>query len=50
MKGDDHKIDTVQTPKRFDGRLPLPRKIRKTFTDSIPNKESDGIILLTTGF
>ena len=38
MKVDDPKIDTAQTPKRFDGRLALPEKIRKTFTASIPNK------------
>ena len=38
MKGDDPEIDTAQTPKRLDGRLALLEKIRKTFTDSIPNK------------
>ena len=38
MKGDDHYIDTAQTPKRFDWRLALLGKILKTFTDSIPNK------------
>ena len=37
MKGDDPGIDTAQTPKRFNGRLALQGKIRKTFTDSIPN-------------
>ena len=37
MKGGDPKIDTAQTPKRFDWRLALLGKIRKTFTDSIPN-------------
>ena len=36
-KGDDPKIDTSQTPKRLDGHLTLLEKIRKTFTDSIPN-------------
>ena len=39
MKGDDPEIDTAPTPKRFDGRLALLEKIRKTFTDSIPNKK-----------
>ena len=38
MKDDDPEIDTAQTPKQFDGRLALLEKIRKTFTDSIPNK------------
>ena len=38
MKGDDPEIDTAQTPKRFDRRLALQEKIRKTFADSIPNK------------
>ena len=38
MKGDDPEIDTAQTQKRFNGRLALLEKIRKTFTDSIPNK------------
>ena len=38
MKGDDPEIDTAQTPKRFDRRLALLGKTRKTFTDSIPNK------------
>ena len=38
MKGDDAEIDTAQTPKRFDRRLALLGKTRKTFTDSIPNK------------
>ena len=37
-KGDDPEIDTAQTPKRFDGRLALQEKIRKTFADSSPNK------------
>ena len=37
MKGDDLEIDTMQTPKRLDGRLALLEKIRKSFTDSIPN-------------
>ena len=32
------KDDTAQTPKRFDWRLALLGKIRKTFTVSIPNK------------
>ena len=39
MKGDDPEIDTAQTPKRLDGRLALVEKIRKTFTQSIPNKQ-----------
>ena len=39
MKGDDPEIDTAQTPKRLKGRLALLEKIRKTFTDSIPNKK-----------
>ena len=39
MKGDDPEIHTAQTPKRFDRRLALLEKIRKTFTDSIPNKQ-----------
>ena len=43
MKGDDPEIDTVQTPKRFNGRLTFREKIRKTFADSIPNN-SDGLI------
>ena len=43
MKGDDPEIDTMQTPKRFDKRLAHPENIRKTFTDSIPNKEDTGI-------
>ena len=38
MKDDDQEIDTAQTPKRLIGRLALLEKIRKTFTDSIPNK------------
>ena len=38
MKGNDHEIDTAQTPKRFDRRLALEEKIRKTFTGCIPNK------------
>ena len=38
MKGDDPEIDTAQTPKRFDERLAPLERIRKTFTDSIPNK------------
>ena len=37
MKGDDPEIDTAQTPKRFERRLALLGKTRKTFTDSIPN-------------
>ena len=37
MKGDDPEIDTAQTPKRFDECLAVQEKIRKTFTDSIPN-------------
>ena len=41
MKGDDPEIDTVQTPKRFHGRLSLLEKTLKTFTDSIPNKISN---------
>ena len=40
MKGDDPEIDFAQTPKRFDRRLALLGKTRKTFTDSIPNKLS----------
>ena len=40
MKGDDPEIDTAQTPKRFDECLAVQEKIRKTFTDSIPNKFS----------
>ena len=39
IKGDDPEIDTAPTPKCFDGRLALLEKIRKTFTDSIPNKD-----------
>ena len=31
MNGDDHQIDTAQTPKRFDWRLTLQGKIQKTF-------------------
>ena len=42
MKGDDPEIDTAQTPKRFDRRLALLGKTRKTFTDSIPNKREFG--------
>ena len=42
MKGDDPEIDTAQTPKRFDRRLALLGKTRKTFTDSIPNKNGFG--------
>ena len=38
MRCDDPEIDTAQIPKRFDGRLALLEKIRKTFNDSIPNK------------
>ena len=38
IKGDDPEIDTAQTPKHFHGRLAPLEKIRKTFTDSIPNK------------
>ena len=38
IKGNDPEIDTVQTPKRLDGCLALLEKIRKTFTDRIPNK------------
>ena len=38
MKGDDAQIDTARTPKRFDRRLALLEKIRKTFADIIPNK------------
>ena len=38
MKGDDPEIHTGQTPKRLDGHSVLLAKIRKTFTDSIPNK------------
>ena len=38
MKGDDPEIDTAPTPKRFDGRLALQEIMRKTFTDSNPNK------------
>ena len=37
LKGDDPEIDPAQTPKRFDRRLALQEKIRKTFTDSIPS-------------
>ena len=40
MKGDYLEIDTAQTPKHFGGRLALPEKIQKTFTDSILNKLS----------
>ena len=40
MKVDDPEIDTAQTAKRLDGRLALLEKIRKTFTDSIPKKNS----------
>ena len=43
MKGDDPEIDTAQTPKRFDECLAVQEKIRKTFTDSIPNKYRDSI-------
>ena len=39
MRGDDPKIDTAQTAKRFDRRLALQEKIQKTYTDSIPNKK-----------
>ena len=42
MKGDDPAIDTAQTPKCLDGRLALLEKLRKTFTDSIPNKTVRG--------
>ena len=47
MKGDDSEIDTAQTPKRLDERLPFLEKIRKTFTDSIPKKSGiiKGIII-----
>ena len=38
LKGDDSEINTAQTPKRFDKHLAHLEKIRKTFTDSIPNK------------
>ena len=38
MRGDDPKIDTAQTPKRFDRRLAREEKIQKTLADSIPNK------------
>ena len=38
IKGDNPEIDTAQTPKRLYGRLVLLVKMRKTFTDSIPNK------------
>ena len=38
---DDPDINTAQTPKRLDGRLALAEKIRKTFTDSIPNKSKE---------
>ena len=41
MKGDDPEIDTAQTPERFDGRLALQNKIRETFADSIPDKETN---------
>ena len=40
MKGDDPKIDTVQTTKCLDERLTLLEKIHGTFTDSISNKET----------
>ena len=35
MKGDDPEVDSAQAPKGLDGL----EKIRKTFTDSIPNKK-----------
>ena len=40
MKNDDLEIDTLQTPKRFEGRLALQERILKTFADNIPNKNS----------
>ena len=40
MKGDDLEVDTAQNSKRLDGRLALLVKIRKAFTDSVPNKVS----------
>ena len=39
MKGDDPKIDTAQTQSASTGIWLFRRKIRKTFPDSIPNKE-----------
>ena len=49
MKGDDPEVDTAQTPKRFDRRLALLGKTRKTFTDSIPNKEIANFCLRICG-
>ena len=40
MKGDDPEIDTAQTPRRLEGCLALLEKIRKTFSDSFPNKRA----------
>ena len=42
VKGDDAEINTAQNPKRFEGHLAILEKIRKTFTDSIPNKQREG--------
>ena len=50
MKDDDPEIDTAQTPKRFDQRLALLGKTRKTFTDSIPNKKVIGIVAVCSAF
>ena len=40
MNGDDPEVDTARTSRHFDGRLALLEKIRKTFTESVPNKVS----------
>ena len=38
MSDDDRAIATAQNPKQLDGGVALLEKIRKTFTDSIPQK------------
>ena len=48
MKGDESEIDIAQALKCLDGRLVLLEKVRKTFSDSIPNKYTfsiNGLVL-----
>ena len=47
MKGGDPEIDTAQTQKRFDGLLAPVEKIRKTFTDNIPNNTALWVHLIS---
>ena len=48
MKDNDTEIDAAQTPKRFDGHPADLEKIRKTFTNCIPNKTRTYFVIIAS--